>query len=158
VTVTIGATVAARLRRIGAAIVVLVLVTAPFERWFLVRRADAIQERLFELRRAASARYPEGWQHDSAAVVAVADLEYRRARVRRRLVTQLTFEGWTLRLLGIGGLIWVIGAIGSREPGAAAADDAPRPSSRVPRPSSRVTSRLDSAPPPSPGTTPCPPP
>ena len=116
---SLPASVTRRLRIIGAAVVLLVLVTAPLERWFLVRRADAMQQRIFDLRRAASARFPEGWQHDSAAVVAVADLEYRRAQVRRRIVTQLTLEGWTVRLLAAGAVIWVAGVlVGSREPGA----------------------------------------
>ena len=115
----VSAETARRLRVIGAAMVLLVLVTAPFERWYLVRRANAMQERIFDLRRAASARFPEGWQRDLAAVDEVAELEYRRAQVRHRIVTQLTLEGWTLRLLGVGAVVWVLGAIGgSREPGA----------------------------------------
>ena len=115
----VSAETARRLRVIGAAMVVLVLVTAPFERWYLVRRANAMQERIFDLRRAASARFPEGWQRDVVAVDEVAELEYRRAQVRHRIVTQLTLEGWTLRLLGVGAVVWVLGAIGgSREPGA----------------------------------------
>ena len=107
----IAAGTARRLRVIGGAMVVLVLVTAPFERWFLVRRANAMQERIFELRRAASARFPEGWQRDPVAVAEVAELEYRRAQVRRRIVTQLTLEGWTLRLLFAGGVLFVIGTV-----------------------------------------------
>ncbi len=115
----VSAATARRLRLIGGAIVLLVFVTAPFERWYLVGRANAMQERIIDLRRAASARFPEGWQRDLVAVDEVADLEYRRAQVRHRIVTQLTLEGWTLRLLGIGAVIWVVGAVGgSREPGA----------------------------------------
>ena len=115
----VSAATARRLRLIGGAIVLLVFVTAPFERWYLVGRANAMQERIFDVRLAASARYPEGWQRDPVAVAEVADLEYRRAQVRHRIVTQVTFEGWTLRLLGIGAVIWVVGLVGgSREPGA----------------------------------------
>ena len=102
---------ARRLRVIGGAMVVLVLVTAPFERWFLVRRANAMQERIIDLRRAASARFPEGWQRDLVAVDEVAELEYRRAQVRRRIVTQLTTESWTTRLLVVGGLLFLIGVV-----------------------------------------------
>ena len=102
---------ARRLRVIGGAIVLLVVVTAPFERWFLVRRANAMQQRIFDLRRAASARYPEGWQRDLVAVDEVAELEYRRAQVRRRIVTQLTTEGWTLRLLFAGGVLFLVGTV-----------------------------------------------
>ena len=107
----VSAGTARRLRVIGAAMVLLVLVTVPFERWFLVRRANAMQERIFDLRRAASARYPEGWQRDLVAVEEVAELEYRRAQVRRRIVTQLTFEGWTLRLLLAGGVLFLAGTV-----------------------------------------------
>lgn len=107
----IAAGAARRLRVIGGAIVMLVLVTAPFERWFLVRRANAMQERIIDLRRAASARFPEGWQRDPVAVAEVAELEYRRAQVRHRIVTQLTFEGWTLRLLAAGGLLLLVGTV-----------------------------------------------
>ena len=102
---------ARRLRVIGGAIVLLVLVTAPFERWFLVRRANAMQERIFDLRRAASARFPEGWQRDPVAVAEVAELEYHRAQVRHRIVTQLTREGWTLRLLFAGGMLFLVGHV-----------------------------------------------
>jgi hypothetical protein len=113
----VSAGTARRLRVIGAAMVLLVLVTAPFERWFLVRRANAMQERILDVRRAASARYPEGWQRDPVAVAEVVELEYRRAQVRRRIVTQVTFEGWTLRLIGVGAVLWAVGAFGgSREP------------------------------------------
>ncbi|HXV90081.1 MAG TPA: hypothetical protein VD707_01860 [Gemmatimonadales bacterium] len=102
---------ARRLRLIGGAIVLLVFVTAPFERWYLVSRANAMQERIIDLRRAASARFPEGWQRDLVAVDEVADLEYRRAQVRHRIVTQLTLEGWTLRLLAAGGLLLLVGTV-----------------------------------------------
>jgi hypothetical protein len=112
-------TVARRLRVVGAAIVLLVLVTAPFERWFLVRRSNAMQERILDVRRSASARYPEDWQRDSMAVREVASLEYHRAHVRERLVKQLTTESWTVRLLVIGAVIWATGALPrSREQGA----------------------------------------
>ena len=107
----VSAGTARRLRMIGAALVLLVLVTAPFERWYLVRRANAMQERILDLRRAASARFPEGWQRDLAAVDEVADLEYRRAQVRHRIVTQLTLEGWTLRLLLVGGVLFLVGTV-----------------------------------------------
>lgn len=103
--------VARRLRIFGATIVLLVAVTAPFERWYLVRRANAMQERIIDLRRAASARFPEGWQRDLVAVDEVAELEYRRAQVRRRIVTQLTTEGWTLRLLLAGGVLFLVGTV-----------------------------------------------
>jgi hypothetical protein len=107
----LAAGTARRLRFIGAAIVLLVLVTAPFERWYLVRQANAMQERIIDLRRAASARFPESWQRDPIAVAAVAELEYRRAQVRHRIVTQLTLEGWTLRLLFAGGLLFLAGTV-----------------------------------------------
>jgi len=107
----VSAGTARRLRLVGGAIVLLVFVTAPFERWFLVRRANAMQERIFNLRRAASARFPEGWQRDPVAVAEVAELEYHRAQVRRRIVTQLTLEGWTLRLLLAGGLLFLAGMV-----------------------------------------------
>ena len=113
----VSAGTARRLRVIGGTIVLLVLVTAPFERWFLVRRANAMQERILDVRRAASARYPAGWQRDSVAVREVASLEYHRAHVRRRIVTQLTTEGWTLRLLGIGAVMVILGCLGRRETG-----------------------------------------
>jgi hypothetical protein len=109
--VPVPAAWARRLRVLGGAIVLLVLVTAPFERWYLVRRANAMQERIFDVRRAASARYPEGWQRDSVAVREVASLEYHRAHVRERLVKQLTTESWTVRLLVIGAVIWAAGAL-----------------------------------------------
>jgi hypothetical protein len=44
-------------------------------------------------------------------VAAVAELEYRRAQVRHRIVTQLTLEGWTLRLLFAGGLLFLAGTV-----------------------------------------------
>jgi predicted transcriptional regulator of viral defense system len=113
----VSAPTARRLRVIGAAIVLLVLVTAPFERWYLVRRANAMQERIFDLRSAASARFPEGWQRDLVAVDEVAELEYRRAQVRRRIVTQLTTEGWTLRLLLVGMVLVIVGLIGEKGEG-----------------------------------------
>jgi hypothetical protein len=113
----VSAETARRLRLVGGAIVLLVLVTAPFERWYLVRRANAMQERIFDLRRAASARFPEGWQRDLVAVDEVAELEYRRAQVRRRIVAQLTFEGWTLRLLGIGVGMVILAWIGEKGEG-----------------------------------------
>lgn len=102
---------ARRLRIVGAAIVLLVLVTAPFERWYLVSRANAMHERIIDLRRAASVRFPESWQLDPFAVAEVAELELRRAQVRHRIVTQLTFEGWTLRLLFAGGLLFLVGTV-----------------------------------------------
>jgi hypothetical protein len=104
-------TVARRLRVVGAAIVLLVLVTAPFERWFLARRSNAMQERILDVRRSASARYPEDWQRDSVAVREVANLEYHRAHVRERLVKQLTTESWTVRLLLAGGLLFFVGHV-----------------------------------------------
>jgi hypothetical protein len=102
---------APRLRVLGGTIVLLVLVTAPFERWFLVRRSNAMQERILDVRRSASARYPEGWQRDSVAVREVASLEYHRAHVRARLTRQLTTDGWTLRLLLAGGLLFLTGTV-----------------------------------------------
>lgn len=110
-TFALPARTAHRLRVLGGAIVLLVLATAPFERWYLTRRSNAMQERIFDVRRGASARHPEGWQRDSVAVAEVAELEYHRAHVRRRLVTQLTMEGWTVRLLLAGGLLLLVGTV-----------------------------------------------
>lgn len=113
-------------RLAGFAIVLLVLVTAPFERWYLTRRSNQMHERILDLRRSASARYPEGWQSDSAAVREVANLEYRRAHVRRRLLMQWSFRSGTVWLLLIGGALLMVGFIGRPSP--PLRDSAPPPS------------------------------
>lgn len=112
-----GAAGLSRLRAAGAALVLLVLATAPFERWYLTRRSNAMQEQIIDLRRAASARFPEGWQADSVAVAEVASLEVQRARVRHRLVSQWTFEGWTVRLLIVGAGLVLVSLLGERGEG-----------------------------------------
>ncbi len=114
---------AGRLRTAGLAIALAVLATAPLERWYLTRRSNAMHARIVAAREAAAARQPGGWQADTTAARAVADLEYRRAQVRHRLLAQWTLEGWTVRLLIVGGLLAVTGfvvrprAAGGRAPG-----------------------------------------
>jgi len=110
---------ASRLRTAGTAVVLLVLATAPLERWYLTRRSNALYERMLDVRSAATARDSGGWQADSAAVAEVADLEYRRAQVRHRLVTQWTLEGWTVRLLLLGAALVVVGMGGEQRAGRA---------------------------------------
>jgi len=106
---------ASRVRTAGMAVVLLVLATAPLERWYLTRRSNALYERLLDVRAAAA-----GWQADSGAVAQVADLEYRRAQVRHRLVAQWTLEGWTVRLLLLGAGLVLVGVLGEKGEGRAA--------------------------------------
>jgi len=111
---------ASRVRTAGMAVVLLVLATAPLERWYLTRRSNALYERLLDVRAAATTRHPAGWQADSGAVAQVADLEYRRAQVRHRLVAQWTLEGWTVRLLLLGAGLVLVGVLGEKGEGRAA--------------------------------------
>lgn len=100
-----------RLRAYGAALIVVVLVGAAAERWYLSHQARGMRQRISTARQEASARHPGGWQGDSAAVREVASLEYHYASVRRRLLTQWTWTGWTVRLLIVGGLMLVTGGL-----------------------------------------------
>jgi len=116
-TLALALRTASRLRTAGTAAVLLVLATAPLERWYLTRRSNALYERLLDIRAAATTRHPDAWQADSGAVAQVADLEYRRAQVRHRLVTQWTLEGWTVRLLLVGAGLVLVGVLGEKGEG-----------------------------------------